>query len=218
MEKMINPYFKTVFSLQFPFKPLITKGVWTKMERQTKRKTMILVLSALVLVGIPMTISGLERFWQRDFDPVVFSYHYENFLGFVSNSWTSYQAQAEVLILEDGMTLVTITENTYLSPLALDCVFTTNCTGAELTATARYVELYRSDGNQIINGGSAFFDIPTDGTPVSLDPSLMEWADCQEIGVIGHALEITYSIDTSEATATESGDYTYSVSVGIGAE
>ena len=189
------------------------------MMNQKRKRSLMLGLSVLLLAGIPMTISGLTRFWQRDYDPVLFSYHYENFLGFVSSTWTDYQAQTEVVALDgEGMTLVTITENTYLDPLAMDITFTTNCTGSELTATARYVELYYSASVEVINGGSSFFDIPTDGTPVSLDPSLMEWADCAEIGVTGGALEIVFSLDTSGATVTASGDYSYSVSVGIGSE
>ncbi|GAG74821.1 unnamed protein product, partial [marine sediment metagenome] len=167
------------------------------MMSQKKKRTLMLGLTVLLLTGIPMTLSGLSRFWQRDYVDNTFYYHFENFMGFVSNSWTSYQAQAEVIILDDGMTLITVTDNSYLDPLAIDCTFTTNCTGAELTATARYVELYLAGGEEIINGGAEYFDIPTDGSSVSLDLSQMEWADCQEIGVIGGALEITFSLDTS---------------------
>ena len=189
------------------------------MMNQKRKRSLMLGLSVLLLAGIPMTISGLTRFWQRDYDPVLFSYHYENFLGFVSSTWTDYQAQTEVVALYgEGMTLVTITENTYLDPLAMDITFTTNCTGSELTATARYVELYLSGGEEIINGGASFFDIPTDGSQVSLDPSQMTWADCQEIGVIGGALEIVFSLSIENASVTASGEYSYSVSVGIGSE
>ncbi|GAH17989.1 unnamed protein product, partial [marine sediment metagenome] len=39
-----------------------------------------------------------------------------------------------------------------------------------------------------------------------------------EIGEIGHALELTFTVQTSGITETQSGDYTYDISIGIGAE
>ena len=173
---------------------------------------------ALLLSGSVFVISGMSRFWEREYVGNTFYFHYENFVGFVSNTWEGYQSQTETVILSNGMTLVTVTENSYLDPLALDVVFNSTASGMELTALGRYVELYIVESQHIINGGSDYFAIPTDGTPVSLDLSEMLWVDCGASGIIGGALEITFTVQTGGITETSSGDYTYDVSIGIGAE
>jgi len=114
--------------------------------------------------------------------------------------------------------MITCTENSYLEPLALDIAFTSTASGAGLTASGQYVELYNAGGSEVIVDVGSPFIIPTDGSSTSLDVSAMEWADCFASGVSGYALEITFTVQKGSITETSSGDYTYTVSVGVGVE
>ncbi|GAG74733.1 unnamed protein product, partial [marine sediment metagenome] len=114
----------------------------------------------------------------------------------------------------------------YLDPLFLDISFTSTATGADLTCWGRYVQLYYTDEEDIENtqviepvpsNGDPFI-IPTNGDLVSLALDHMIWSKFTGTGTIGFALELTFTPQTGGITETSSGDYSYTVSVGIGTD
>jgi len=176
-----------------------------------------MLLALLLCAGIPIAI-GLIRFWDREFSPVTFHFHYENFEGFACTTWQDYQTQTESLTLLNGMTMITMTENSVLDTLKMGVTFTSTASGAVLTASGQYVRLFRSGVDNIIEDVGDPFSISTDGVLLTLDLSAIEWFDCYNTGISGYALELTFNIDKSGITETETGDYTYTVDLNVGTE
>ncbi|GAG96169.1 unnamed protein product, partial [marine sediment metagenome] len=141
-----------------------------------KRKLTMLAMLALIIMGVPMTLAGLSRIWNREITGTVFYFEYIDFEGFISTTWGSYAEQTEVLELDSQWkTMITVTQTDYDPGLLLDISYTSSAEGAVITATGRYVSLYWADTSEHINNEGDPFNIPTDGTTLAIDTAQMIW-------------------------------------------
>lgn len=179
-----------------------------------KRNYARILLTVILLLGGSLVALGLQEYWARQFDPVTFSFHYEFMTGFSFTDWTLYKTQTESLTPVNGRICITLTDEDITDPLVLSLTYTCDAPGAEVTAQGHYVWA-RDEGIGRVITSDPDFVILTDGTPKSIDPDKMPWGDISSPEG-GQALELIFSLDKSGIT--ESGDFSYTVSVSIGTE
>ena len=180
-----------------------------------RRTLAIAALATCIFLTIPFVLAGLGSLWGRTyripFTVTSFVNPEQNvtFSAFAASSWSEYQNQIEAQEIENTV-LISFKE---VWPTDLDMVITYNSTapGLILKTACRYVTLYRSDDNQVINRSKLLYEVNTD-SPFSIDPLDMVWKDPYISGSIGEALELTWTLD-GETNAVPDGSYLLDISI-----
>ena len=183
----------------------------------TKRTLSIAALATVVFLTIPFVLGSLGILWGRTYRvPFTVTESLNQtltFSAFAASSWNDYQTQtdSEVFYLGESI-LISLTE---VFPTDMDLVinFNSSATGLVLKASGRYVTLYRSDNNQIVDRTALPYELPTDGSAFTLRPGDMYWKDPYPSGSIGEAYEIKFWLVKD---GIPPGDYFCDISIGLG--